>query len=100
MSQFKSIDALLNKNKKRLITIQENYEECLNQKNISEDLKIEIKEFLEGLRSCLDYVWKLIPNRPKKSGNFPISNSKNHFENATKGIHNELLFILERVNTI
>lgn len=52
----KSIAALLVKAKEQLAKIESEYNACLKQKNIKDELKIDIKNLLENLRSVLDYL--------------------------------------------
>jgi len=50
------IDALLLKSKSQLADISEEYKNSLTNQNISNLLKVDIKNFCENLRSVLDYL--------------------------------------------
>lgn len=56
MRRAKSIAALISKCRNALVVLRSDYESSLREKNVSEELKIDIKNILENLRSCLDYV--------------------------------------------
>ena len=56
MSRRKSIDALLSKSDKDFATLKKDYDAALQAKNISEEIKIDIKNIFENLRSALDYL--------------------------------------------
>lgn len=73
-SKFSDINAVLNKAKSSLNTIEAKYNASLHVQNISDDLLVEIKDYLGNLRSALDYIWNKI-----SSGYFPIANSSADF---------------------
>ncbi|MCX6709327.1 MAG: hypothetical protein NTW67_06825 [Candidatus Woesearchaeota archaeon] len=50
------VESLLSHAKTDLARIESEYNNALRQKNISDSLKIDIKNLLENLRSILDYV--------------------------------------------
>jgi len=56
MSRKKSIDALINKCRNSINALKDDYQSSLKEKEVSEELKIDIKNILENLRSCLDYI--------------------------------------------
>jgi predicted Zn-dependent peptidase len=56
MQRSKSIQALINKAKKDFVTLKTDYESSLQHQSISEELKVDIKNIFENLRSCLDYL--------------------------------------------
>lgn len=56
MNHGKSIEALLNKSKRDFESLKKDYQTSLDQKEISDELKIEIKNIFENLRSVLDYM--------------------------------------------
>lgn len=56
MNRLKSIEALINKSKKDFDTLKKDYQNSLDQKFVSEELRIDIKNIFENLRSCLDYM--------------------------------------------
>lgn len=56
MSRSKSIDALLSKSDNDLVILKKDYDAALQAKNISEEIKIDIKNIFENLRSALDYL--------------------------------------------
>ena len=85
MSRKTDIEALLNRADKTLLKINDEYEKALHAKEISADLRIDIKDFFGNLRSVLDYiahdiVEKYCPTaNPKKNLYFPqkVQNSRN-----------------------
>ena len=56
MQRSKSIQALINKAKKDFDALKTDYESSLQHQSISEELKVDIKNIFENLRSCLDYL--------------------------------------------
>lgn len=68
------IRALLNRSKRDFLVLQRNYEDCLHERKVSADLKIDIKNLVENLRSILDYlandIWDRHCSPPKSSERF------------------------------
>lgn len=56
MKRGKNIEALLNKAAQQFEGITKEYNNSLHKKQIEPELKIEIKNFFENLRSVLDYL--------------------------------------------
>ena len=56
MKRAKSIEALIAKSRKTRGELEEAYERSLHEKVIQEDLRVDIKNIFENLRSCLDYL--------------------------------------------
>jgi len=56
MGRKKGIDALINKCRNSISALKDDYRSSLKAKEVSEELKIDIKNILENLRSCLDYI--------------------------------------------
>jgi hypothetical protein len=89
MKRGKSIEALINKSRKTFVALKNDYQESLHRKVVSEELKIDIKNIFENLRSCLDYVAHEVfeacisVTQPDKLY-FPIRQSRNEFDNAIK----------------
>jgi hypothetical protein len=54
--QNASISALLKRAKQDLASIEEEYNNSLSAQSVSDDLRIDIKNLLENLRSVLDYL--------------------------------------------
>jgi hypothetical protein len=87
MKRGKSIQALIERAEKDSMTLRMRCEDSLKEKRISEDLKIDIKNLFENLRSCLDYiahdVFDTCVGGPEpKRLYFPIRPSKREFESA------------------
>jgi hypothetical protein len=109
VNRIKSITALLDKVKKGFVVLTKDYDNSLNQKEISEELKIDIKNIFENLRSCLDYLAHdiheaCINGNPPKLLYFPIKQSKGEFDSCiNKDFINlninfpDIYFILESV---
>ncbi len=80
------IRALLKRSKENLVRIESKYNSSLLKKSIEPDLKIDIKNFCENLRSVLDYLAHDIREKycsPPKSGElfyFPILQSIGDFK--------------------
>lgn len=87
MNRQKSVEALINKSKKDLEALKKDYQASLEHKAISEELKIDIKNIFENLRSCFDYIAHdvfeacVTGNQPGKLY-FPIRQSKKEFDQA------------------
>lgn len=56
MQRSISIQALINKAKKDFTALKSDYASSLQHQTISEELKVDIKNIFENLRSCLDYL--------------------------------------------
>lgn len=56
MSRAKDIAALIARSRKDLAELKVAYESSLHQQTISEELRVDIKNVFENLRSCLDYI--------------------------------------------
>lgn len=86
MSRETSIKALIKKCDDSLSELSKDYQSSLDQKHLSEELKVDIKNILENLRSCLDYLAKDIHDKytTKKQDRlyFPIRYTKIEFDKA------------------
>lgn len=85
MNRSKSITALISKAKKDFVVLKSDYNNSLDQKVISEELKIDIKNIFENLRSSLDYIAHdiheaCITAKPPKKLYFPIKQSRKEFD--------------------
>ena len=86
MNRSQNIEALLEKASKSLGQLRQAYEASLHSKVVSADLKVEIKNIFENLRSCLDYLAHDIfestcPGKnPPKPLYFPIRQSLPDFD--------------------
>lgn len=56
MKRKSSIEALLSKSRSTFGELKRAYEASLREKSIRDDLKVDIKNIFENLRSCLDYL--------------------------------------------
>ncbi len=56
MQRSASIEALIRKSRESFVGLKGQYEASLNEKVVREDLKVDIKNIFENLRSCLDYI--------------------------------------------
>jgi hypothetical protein len=56
LQRASSIEALLRKSKIVLADLKRAYDSSLHNKQVHEDLKVDIKNIFENLRSCLDYL--------------------------------------------
>lgn len=64
MKRIKNIKALLKKAAQQLEDITKEYNNSLHEKQIEPELKIEIKNFFENLRSVLDYLANEVRESP------------------------------------
>ena len=109
MNREKSIKALMSKAWRDFQTLKQDYNRSLDQKVISEELKVDIKNIFENLRSCLDYmahdIFESCENG-KQLGKlyFPIRLSQKNFDQVVKqnfpSLHTtnpDIYKILERV---
>jgi len=86
MRRSKSIEALVRKSREALSDLKPAYEASLHAKAVSEDLKVDIKNIFENLRSCLDYLAHEIfesccqQNKPPDRLYFPIRKSRQEFD--------------------
>ncbi len=87
MSRQSDINALLNRADKLLPKMESDYNNSLQAKSISADLKIDIKDFVGYLRSALDYLAHDIRDKfcPTANQNddlyFPIRGDRTKFDN-------------------
>lgn len=87
MSRLSDINALLNRADKLLPKMESDYNNSLQAKSVSADLKIDIKDFIGHLRSALDYLAHDIRDKfcPTANQNddlyFPIRGDRTKFDN-------------------
>ena len=96
MKRKSSIEALIKRCKDDFSKLKTDYEKSLSEKKISEELKIDIKNIFENLRSCLDYIAHDIVEsqcpsaNPKKKLYFPIRSSRADFDSCIKTSYPDL----------
>jgi len=56
MQRSASIEALIRKSRTSFVDLKRQYDASLHEKAVREDLKVDIKNIFENLRSCLDYI--------------------------------------------
>lgn len=56
MKRATSIEALIRRSRTAYAELKKAYDTSLHEKSIREDLKVDIKNIFENLRSCLDYL--------------------------------------------
>jgi hypothetical protein len=86
MKRTASIDALLRRSRDSLAPLKAAYERSLHEKTIRADLRVDIKNIFENLRSCLDYlahemfeVHCIVATTPPRLY-FPIRSSQTDFQ--------------------
>ena len=85
-----SIDALIRRCKQDIQELEKAYRDSLHEKEVSDDLRIDIKNFCGNLRSVLDYLSHDIRETHCSSANprdrfyFPIRDSRPDFEGCTR----------------
>jgi hypothetical protein len=108
--RFASISALLQRAKQDLFKIEQEYKNALSAKEISAELRIDIKNFCGNLRSALDYLAREVRAVCSQSlgGNeklyFPIAVDRTSFEGTMRrsfpdleGVNKPLWNLLESV---
>lgn len=85
MNREKNIKALISKVKKDLVILKAAYDASLKEQVVSEELKIDIKNIFENLRSALDYIARdvfeaLGTGNDPKILYFPISQNRKNFD--------------------
>ena len=86
MKRKKDIEALLKRSEAAQVEISKEYEKSLNDREISAELRIDIKDFFGNLRSTLDYIAHDIveaycPNaNPRNILYFPIRSDQRNFD--------------------
>jgi hypothetical protein len=84
-SKFDDINAVLKKAKDSIDKIEKEYSQSLTTQKISDELLVDIKDYLGNLRSSLDYL------RSKVSKyNFPICKTEKEFDSNTTDLSNEV----------
>jgi hypothetical protein len=94
LSKFSDINAVLNKANDMLPLIEVEYQKCLKEEKIPDNLLVDIKDYLGNLRSALDYIWHKIPS--VADGYFPIANSLPDFMAKTTKIDQQYSILLEK----
>ncbi|MDH4187007.1 MAG: hypothetical protein OEV08_08410 [Nitrospira sp.] len=88
MKRSASIEALLKKAGASQADLKRAYEASLHEKKVSEELRVDIKNIFENLRSCLDYmahdIFEACCPTAKKPDRlyFPIRQTAKEFEQA------------------
>lgn len=87
MNRKSSIEALIKNCKDKFVILKKEYHASLDHQAVSDDLKIDIKNILENLRSCLDYLAcdvseACITGKQLGKIYFPIRQSKQEFDQA------------------
>jgi hypothetical protein len=110
----KDVISLLNKSREDLKKIKIDYKKALLSKNVPDFLKISIKNFLENLRSALDYIARDIYEikiKPKskveiKRVYFPYGKNSNDFKSRIgsclpnlKKIDNRIYTLIESIQS-
>ena len=89
MLREKSVKKLLSNVEKKLMELKKSYEQSLEDKHISDDLEILVKNIMENLSSILDYIAHdiyetiITPNRKKGKDQriyFPRGKNKKNFD--------------------
>jgi hypothetical protein len=97
MRRIADIEALVHRAEKVLIKINAEYEKALNSKEITSDLRIDIKEYFGNLRSVLDYLAHDLVDRYCPTANlknrlyFPICTDEIFFKNTMQKFYPELI---------
>jgi hypothetical protein len=114
MSFFNDAKHLVSDSKRTLLEIENAYQESLNQKNISPTLLIKIKNFMENLRSALDFtahgIFDKYGDQSKSSQKiyFPYARedldlngfgSKNYIEKCIPGLSNTRPDIVAKIES-
>jgi len=90
MARLENIKAIFQKAENQIKHIESQYNDSLNEKTINPELKIEIKNFFENLRSILDYLAheikesKYVNNAGSPRFYFPILDNLTNFESNMK----------------
>ncbi|MBI5401433.1 hypothetical protein HZB05_01225 [Candidatus Wolfebacteria bacterium] len=84
-SKFSDINAVLKKAKDSIDKIEKEYNKSLTAQNISDDLLVDIKDYLGNLRSSLDYLRSKVSKHK-----FPICKTEKEFDNSTTDLSNEV----------
>jgi hypothetical protein len=96
MSRINDINALLDRAESLLPKMEKDYNNSLHAKTISNDLKIDIKDFVGHLRSVLDYLAHDIRDKYCPLANsdddlyFPIRDNRTKFDNYINRAYPEL----------
>jgi hypothetical protein len=90
-SKFSDINAVLKKAKDSIDKIEKEYNESLAAQNISDDLLVDIKDYLGNLRSSLDYLRSKISKH-----NFPICKTEKEFDDKTTDLSNEVKNVIKK----
>ncbi len=93
-SIYSDINAVLNRASEMLPKIEDEYQKCLKEENIPDNLLVDIKDYLGNLRSALDYIWHKIPR--VSDGYFPIANSIADFSAKISKVDKQYSDLLEK----
>ncbi|MGJ0342963.1 hypothetical protein NG769_10925 [Aliarcobacter cryaerophilus] len=109
MNRNNSIQALISKSKKSFISLKTDYDASLQDQIISEELKIDVKNIFENLRSCLDYMAHDIHEACIKGSTanrlyFPIRQTRIEFDQAINkdfqnlsSLHSDVYNLVEEI---
>src|SRR3989338_3738731 len=90
-SKFNDIHAVLNKANLLIVKIEEEYKKSLTSQTVSDELLVDIKDYLGNLRSALDYL------RAKVSKHsFQICKTEKEFENVTTDLSDEIKNMIKK----
>lgn len=90
-SKFNDVNAVLNKAKVLIEKIEAEYKNSLSTQNVSDDLLVDIKDYLGNLRSALDYLRAKVSKH-----NFPICKTEKEFENATTDLSDKFKKVIKK----
>ena len=90
-SKFNDIHAVLNKASLLIVKIEEEYKKSLTSQTISDELLVDIKDYLGNLRSAFDYLRAKVSKH-----NFPICKTEQEFENATADLSDEIKNMIKK----
>lgn len=103
MKRSLSIEALIRKARQGHQDLRAAYEASLHERYVREDLKVEIKNIFENLRSCLDYMAHEIyevfcgQNPPPSHLYFPIRQNEVDFDMAIGNYFPNLVTVAPRI---
>lgn len=91
-SKFNDTEAVIEKAEKVLQDINNKYQQFLNRQ-ITDDLLVDIKDYLGNLKSALDYLGNKIEGLDSY---FPVANSPRDFNNKMIKVNSKIKSVLEK----
>jgi len=90
-SKYNDVEAVLKRASLLIMEIERKYIESMNSETVSNDLTIDIRDFLGYLKSALDFSMKKV-----SKNNFPIRETEKDFDSLSLIISDKIKFVIKK----